>query len=118
MRAGFPPVILPVESRAEYYATLHIANLGDLRPFVRYVARHTENTLQVWISECLTTGLSLSQESWHQIYLGEVILLITLQFYINSAEKCGVDCADNGLRGEESGRIQSGSDIAQEAVRS
>ncbi|CAJ0602583.1 unnamed protein product [Cylicocyclus nassatus] len=85
MRAGFPPVILPVESRAEYYATLHTANLGDLRPFVRYVARHTESTLQ---------------------------------FYINSAEKCGVDCADNGLRGEESERIQSGSGIAQETVRS
>ncbi|PIO71648.1 Fic family protein [Teladorsagia circumcincta] len=50
MRAGFPPVILPVESRAEYYATLHTANLGDLRPFVRYVARHTENTLKFYIS--------------------------------------------------------------------
>ncbi|EYC40866.1 hypothetical protein Y032_0593g411 [Ancylostoma ceylanicum] len=50
MRAGFPPVILPVESRAEYYATLHTANLGDLRPFVRYVARHTENTLKFYMS--------------------------------------------------------------------
>ncbi|KAK5968092.1 Adenosine monophosphate-protein transferase FICD [Trichostrongylus colubriformis] len=49
MRAGFPPVILPVESRAEYYATLHTANLGDLRPFVRYVARHTESTLKYYI---------------------------------------------------------------------
>ncbi|KAK6057477.1 hypothetical protein COOONC_05004 [Cooperia oncophora] len=49
MRAGFPPVILPVESRAEYYATLHTANLGDLRPFVRYVARHTESTLKFYI---------------------------------------------------------------------
>lgn len=47
MRAGYPPVILPVESRAEYYATLHTANLGDLRPFVRYIAKHTENTLKV-----------------------------------------------------------------------
>ncbi|VDO13796.1 unnamed protein product [Haemonchus placei] len=47
MRAGFPPVILPVESRAEYYATLITANHGDLRPFVRYIARHTESTLKV-----------------------------------------------------------------------
>ncbi|WKY06126.1 hypothetical protein Q1695_006379 [Nippostrongylus brasiliensis] len=49
MRAGFPPVILPVESRAEYYATLHTANLGDLRPFVRYIAKHTDNTLKFYI---------------------------------------------------------------------
>ncbi|KAK6747026.1 hypothetical protein RB195_000333 [Necator americanus] len=50
MRAGFPPVILPVESRAEYYATLHTANLGDLRPFIRYIARYTENTLKFYIN--------------------------------------------------------------------
>uniref|UniRef100_A0A0K0D179 protein adenylyltransferase n=1 Tax=Angiostrongylus cantonensis TaxID=6313 RepID=A0A0K0D179_ANGCA len=54
MQAGFPPVILPVESRAEYYATLHTANLGDLRPFVRYVARHTENTLKFYIGSSET----------------------------------------------------------------
>ncbi|EGT36299.1 hypothetical protein CAEBREN_29666 [Caenorhabditis brenneri] len=47
MRSGFPPVILPVETRAEYYATLHVANLGDLRPFVRYVAKHSEASIQV-----------------------------------------------------------------------
>uniref|UniRef100_A0A7I4YN53 protein adenylyltransferase n=1 Tax=Haemonchus contortus TaxID=6289 RepID=A0A7I4YN53_HAECO len=50
MRAGFPPVILPVESRAEYYATLITANHGDLRPFVRYIARHTESTLKFYIA--------------------------------------------------------------------
>ncbi|KAF8374582.1 fic-1 [Pristionchus pacificus] len=47
MKSGFPPVILPVEDKALYYATLHTANLGDLRPFVRFVAKHTRNTLEV-----------------------------------------------------------------------
>ncbi|CAD6195156.1 unnamed protein product [Caenorhabditis auriculariae] len=54
MRSGFPPVILPVESRAEYYATLNVANLGDLRPFVRYVAHHTDSTLRRYISTATT----------------------------------------------------------------
>ncbi|CAJ0579425.1 unnamed protein product, partial [Mesorhabditis spiculigera] len=50
MKAGFPPVILPVSTRAEYYATLQTANNGDLRPFVRYVARHVDRTLQTYIN--------------------------------------------------------------------
>lgn len=54
MRSGFPPVILPVETRAEYYASLHVANLGDLRPFVRYVAKHSENSIKVRIG-CMKT---------------------------------------------------------------
>ncbi|CAI4229474.1 unnamed protein product [Auanema sp. JU1783] len=56
MRSGFPPVILPVESRAKYYSVLGTANLGDLRPFIRYVAQHTENTLQSYISAATTCG--------------------------------------------------------------
>ncbi|KJH50073.1 Fic family protein [Dictyocaulus viviparus] len=64
MRAGFPPVILPVESRAEYYATLHTANLGDLRPFIRYIARYTENTLKFYIgsSESCVGGACADHE--------------------------------------------------------
>ncbi|GMS98977.1 hypothetical protein PENTCL1PPCAC_21152 [Pristionchus entomophagus] len=49
MRSGFPPVILPVEDKALYYTLLHTANLGDLRPFVRFVAKHTRNTLQKYL---------------------------------------------------------------------
>ncbi|CAI2351527.1 unnamed protein product [Caenorhabditis sp. 36 PRJEB53466] len=56
MRSGFPPVILPVETRAEYYASLHVANLGDLRPFVRYVAKHSEASIQRYIGAMKTSS--------------------------------------------------------------
>uniref|UniRef100_A0A1I7UCN3 Protein adenylyltransferase fic-1 n=1 Tax=Caenorhabditis tropicalis TaxID=1561998 RepID=A0A1I7UCN3_9PELO len=56
MRSGFPPVILPVETRAEYYASLHTANLGDLRPFVRYVAKHSEASIQRYIGAMKTSS--------------------------------------------------------------
>ncbi|GMR47924.1 hypothetical protein PMAYCL1PPCAC_18119 [Pristionchus mayeri] len=65
MRSGFPPVILPVEDKALYYATLHTANLGDLRPFVRFVAKHTRNTLQKYLqlgSTCNTIECQQSEE--------------------------------------------------------
>ncbi|CAJ0931065.1 unnamed protein product, partial [Mesorhabditis belari] len=65
MKAGFPPVILPVSTRAEYYATLNTANLGDLRPFVRYVAHHVDRTLQTYInlvSTCADEKCSVPDE--------------------------------------------------------
>ncbi|EGT46606.1 CBN-FIC-1 protein [Caenorhabditis brenneri] len=62
MRSGFPPVILPVETRAEYYATLHVANLGDLRPFVRYVAKHSEASIQRYIGAMKTSSDNIINE--------------------------------------------------------
>lgn len=50
MQAGYPPVIIPVEERAKYYLTLKSANDGDLRPFIRLIARLTDECLQSFIS--------------------------------------------------------------------
>lgn len=47
MQSGFPPVIIPVEDRSDYYDTLTAANRGNLRPFIRFIARQTDATLQV-----------------------------------------------------------------------
>lgn len=47
MQGGFPPIIIPVEARAEYYQALNTANGGDLRPFIRFIARQADSTLQV-----------------------------------------------------------------------
>lgn len=47
MQSGFPPVIIPVEARSDYYDTLNAANHGNLRPFIRFIARQTDTTLQV-----------------------------------------------------------------------
>ena len=37
IRAGYPPALIPVTSRAEYYAALEAANGGDLLPFEAFV---------------------------------------------------------------------------------
>jgi fido (protein-threonine AMPylation protein) len=50
MQAGFPPVIIPVEERGKYYLTLKSANDGDLRPFIRFIAKMTDDSLQSFIS--------------------------------------------------------------------
>ncbi len=49
MQAGFPPVIIRVEDRLEYYETLSAANEGDLRPFIRFIAAATDRTLDGYL---------------------------------------------------------------------
>ena len=50
MRAGFPPVIIRYQDRHDYYEFLNIANHGDVRPFIRFVARCTERTIDEYLS--------------------------------------------------------------------
>lgn len=55
MRAGYPPVIIRKEDRFKYYKHLQTANLGDVRPFIRFVASCTEETLDEYLSS-VTVG--------------------------------------------------------------
>ncbi|GIX93804.1 protein adenylyltransferase Fic [Caerostris darwini] len=50
MRAGYPPVIIRKQDRSVYYNTLQMANEGDVRPFVRFIAHCTECTLDVFLN--------------------------------------------------------------------
>lgn len=50
MRAGYPPVIIRKHDRSVYYHTLQMANEGDMRPFIRFIAHCTECTLDVFIN--------------------------------------------------------------------
>lgn len=50
MQAGFPPVSIEVNDRLTYYETLQLANDGDIRPFIRFIARCAERTLDEYLS--------------------------------------------------------------------
>lgn len=45
MQAGYPPITIRKEQRSEYYHVLEVANEGDVRPFIRFIAKCTEVTL-------------------------------------------------------------------------
>ena len=49
MQAGFPPVSIKVEDRFRYYETLELANEGDIRPFIRFIAECAERTLDEFL---------------------------------------------------------------------
>ncbi|PRD25832.1 UNVERIFIED_CONTAM: Adenosine monophosphate-protein transferase FICD-like protein [Trichonephila clavipes] len=50
MRAGYPPVIIRKQDRSVYFNALQMANEGDARPFVRFIAHCTECTLDVFLN--------------------------------------------------------------------
>ena len=49
MQAGYPPVIIRRADRETYYQHLITANEGDIRPFIRFIALCTENTLDAYL---------------------------------------------------------------------
>lgn len=65
MQAGYPPVIIHKQHRHKYYEHLQTANAGDVRPFVRFIAECTEQTLDLFLwatSEFSRQVPALSQE--------------------------------------------------------
>lgn len=58
MRAGYPPIIIRKQDRLEYYEHLETANKGDIRPFIRFIAKCTERTLKEYILICTQSGIS------------------------------------------------------------
>ena len=49
MQGGYPPIIIRKQDRYIYYRTLQLANEGDVRPFVRFIAECAEKTLDVYV---------------------------------------------------------------------
>ncbi|XP_006006198.1 protein adenylyltransferase FICD [Latimeria chalumnae] len=49
MQAGYPPITIHKEQRSEYYHALDQANEGDVRPFIRFIAKCTETTLDMFL---------------------------------------------------------------------
>ncbi|CAM4828542.1 unnamed protein product [Rotaria magnacalcarata] len=53
MKSGFPPVIIKKSERFIYYSYLNQANDGDVRPFIRFIAKCTERTLKEFMHQAL-----------------------------------------------------------------
>ena len=49
MREGYPPAVIRMERRPQYYEALALANGGGQKPFVALVAEEAERSLDVWL---------------------------------------------------------------------
>lgn len=65
MQARYPPITIRKEQRAEYYAALDTANEGDVRPFIRFIAKCTEITLDTLLISTTEHAVGLPGASKH-----------------------------------------------------
>ena len=49
IRAGFPPTVIQMKTRAQYYAALRKADAGDARDFIALVADAVERSLDIYL---------------------------------------------------------------------
>ncbi|XP_033100038.1 protein adenylyltransferase FICD-like [Anneissia japonica] len=49
MQAGYPPIDIKVSERHEYYTAIKTGNQGDIRPFIRFIAKCTEGMLDTYL---------------------------------------------------------------------
>ncbi len=49
MEAGYPPIIIRVEEKHLYYQHLETANSGDVTPFIRFIAKCLERSLDEYL---------------------------------------------------------------------
>ncbi|KAI3387341.1 hypothetical protein SNEBB_003863 [Seison nebaliae] len=49
MGVGYPPVTIKQEDRLEYYKYLNIANEGDIRPFIRFIAQCAKQAIDYYL---------------------------------------------------------------------
>ncbi|XP_051923744.1 protein adenylyltransferase FICD [Hippocampus zosterae] len=66
MQARYPPITIRKEQRAEYYAALDTANEGDVRPFIRFIAKCTEITLDTLLISTTEHAVGLPGSSQDQ----------------------------------------------------
>ncbi|XP_054904961.1 protein adenylyltransferase FICD [Poeciliopsis prolifica] len=66
MQARYPPITIRKEQRAEYYATLNTANEGDVRPFIRFIAKCTEITLDTLLISTTEYAVGLPEADRNQ----------------------------------------------------
>lgn len=69
MQARYPPITIRKEQRAEYYTALDTANEGDVRPFIRFIAKCTEITLDTLLFATTEHHVGLPEASNHQACL-------------------------------------------------
>merc|ERR1719215_1445084 len=59
MKSGYPPIIIKKEDRLDYYEYLEMANQGDVKPFIRFIARCAQRTLEEYILMCNHSEISV-----------------------------------------------------------
>jgi Fic family protein len=72
MKFGYPPIIIQKEERLDYYDYLEMANQGDIKPFIRFVAKCAQRTLKEFIRMC-NDSYSISVDDEYKMLRNEIM---------------------------------------------
>lgn len=50
MQFGYPPAIIKTEDKANYFAVLQFADAGEIKPFINYIAKNLNHSLEIMIA--------------------------------------------------------------------
>ena len=50
MQFGYPPAIIKTEDKANYFAVLQLADAGEIEPFINYIAKNLNYSLELMIA--------------------------------------------------------------------
>ena len=71
MKFGYPPIIIHKEDRLDYYDYLEMANQGDIKPFIRFIAKCTQRTLKEFIRIC-NDSYSISVDDENKMFRNDL----------------------------------------------
>lgn len=74
MKFGYPPIVIKTEDKENYYAVLRLADAGDMKPFIEYIAENLVHSLEVMLRGAKGEDLEEPEDFEKEIALLEIQL--------------------------------------------
>jgi Fic family protein len=74
IQSGFPPVVIKTDDRQNYYSLLSRADNGDFWPFIGYIIRRLESSLQLFLKAALGGDINEDEDIDKEIALFKIEL--------------------------------------------
>ena len=93
MKSSYPPAIIKMDDRQNYYALLSQADVNDSWPFVEYIAERLESSLQLYLKAAKGEDIDEDEDIDKEIALFK----IEIQNKLNLTEKKSVESLKKAL---------------------
>lgn len=102
MQNGFPPVVIKIDDRQNYYALLNRADNNDKWPFIEYIAERLQNSLKLYLKAASGGNIDEDEDIDKEIALFKM----ELKSKVNLTDSKSVDSVNNIVKKEIKPLIQ------------
>jgi Fic family protein len=97
MQFGFPPVIIKTEDKANYFAALQMADVGNIETFVHYIAQNLVRSLEIMIAGAKGESIEEDDDLEKEIALLEQKLKIIESTKVLKSHKSSAELFQNSI---------------------